>query len=215
MTSQNLTKNSFVVLIICLVTFSHALVQASPRSESMQAAGNSASELQALRNEVALLRKQVQLLSEKGGTGQPESKQGNERGPGSVAGDAQIEQDPDADAEAARLSKRIGAINKQFESEDVDAKWAYVAEYRVRQLLEDTVVSRVPDISFTCRTTLCRLEVKSDKDVQLSVLERDLVTKLSREFPRGLAHRENTDSDMSSLVVYLAREGQRLPKPGK
>lgn len=130
------------------------------------------------------------------------------------------------DAEAAQRQRqaRLDAIERGFQQESADVKWATEASTAIRQVF--TVDGGNPDAnaaagqfpgssmkSVACRATLCRLELSHADPAALMRFMDDFPGRVGQVLPRmTLEPVTNADGSIGTLV-YLARDGYRFPQP--
>lgn len=119
---------------------------------------------------------------------------------------------PSPQAEQAEAQERLALLDRQIVSEGIDRRWSGPATEQIQAALADGALAGSTLSSTRCQTTLCRVEVDS----------RDLVAldQFLGEFPARLGWSTNSYSQVTThedgsatLVLYISREGYRLPRP--
>lgn len=119
---------------------------------------------------------------------------------------------PSPQAEQAKAQERLALLDRQVVSEGVDHRWSEPATEQIQAALADGALVGSALSSARCQTTLCRVEVDSRDSVALD--------QFLGEFPVRLGWSTNSYSQVTThedgsttLVLYISREGYRLPKP--
>ena len=202
-----------VVLSIGLAAFLWWRADSRPRPQQRVAAPED-TELEALRNQVSSLQRQLNTLAARQAGSQEES---------AFASDAEVRSatDPAASAklgpvspptpeeEAQVFNNYFGKLDRQRSAEPRDATWQTQVERKVRDVLTGEI-GRSKLQSAECGSTLCRLEVEHpDLAAQFSFMQHfhlsvgTFLPQLSMYSPPG-----SLKSD-----VYVSREGSSLPGP--
>jgi hypothetical protein len=156
-----------------------------------------------LQSELALLRRQVQLMA-----GQQGAATGN-------AGAAEPSAKPPAPAPltqeevSARDRKRFEGLARKLAAEPLDPRWAPTAERLIADTLAKPVFKGSKLLDATCRSTLCRFEVSHETDAVRSRFGSTLPTRLP-SMPSGSMR--NAEGSDRKTIVYVAREGHRVPR---
>lgn len=152
-------------------------------------------EISELETQIEELRAEIRILAE---TPREEDGRIEER----AATESETVTRDDARREPAIDPQQIVATYESaFWDQERDATWGETTEASIRTALEG--VSDVELLDVACQTTLCRLEVYQPGD--------NLMDELPLEGPflnQGFYH----PTDDGRMIVYLAREGHKLPR---
>ena len=110
---------------------------------------------------------------------------------------------------AARDRRRFAALAGKLEAEAVDPAWAPATERLVAETLTKPVFAGSTLLGATCRSTLCRLEVQHESEDHRRRFARTLPTRLPA-LPSGSMR--NGEGEALTSIVYVAREGHRIPR---
>ncbi|MGH8656002.1 MAG: hypothetical protein ACREYE_29175 [Gammaproteobacteria bacterium] len=202
-------------------------------SESYQggeedARGNDASDIEALRREVALLRADlgaVQRRLNQLARRAVEAEQ-QEVAHGSAVPDGMPALDPRASlAAVAAERQRLEAESEQrilaqseaneaaLQKETEDPTWSGEA----RDLINGAVVAEelgatsVQDVE--CRATLCRVEVTHKDRQARAAFRSQFIQAVAQLLPRAMMQPVENEDGSTSSVLYLARDGHDFPQP--
>jgi hypothetical protein len=169
-------------------------------------------QLDALREELRGLRRQQAALGRK--VDDAEARGAQPAGEDLEAVDvepaaAPVLADPEAEAEHGR--RQLAALSELVETEQIDSRWARQAETSLREAFDD--IPELAGVHVTdarCASTACRIRFGFDegdahdngKTLQVALLETPWAAESYVHVP----------SEGASAVVYLAREGHRLPR---
>lgn len=180
----------------------------SERSErSERAAG--ASELARLNAEVALLRGQVGALSgSQDRMAERVSEQLAAQSEPAVRGPARDEHDQAEAQQAAwdHADAQLALLDETLAQEPIDREWAGWAETELTRAYGELDGATAMDIR--CTATICRLDLEF---ATMEAQERSL-DRLPGMAPWQGQGFFRMDRDARTMVVYLARDGQELPR---
>jgi hypothetical protein len=178
--------------------------QLSQRSSTTEPPPEPASELSALRAEVAMLKdrqdKQVGLLA----------ATALSRGAASPAPEEQPLTDEQAVARSEQQYTRIAeTLAQKVQSERIDVDWSAKTSAQIRTTFKSALPgTEVMDAQ--CANTLCRVVVRhTEKGDQHAMAQ-----KLAREepFAQGTFFRYDYDSDPPTTTLFVLRDGQVPPE---
>jgi hypothetical protein len=161
-----------------------------------------ADEMTQLRDEVQLLRRQLQTVATQKAAVEP-----------GASGGAALAPPP-----APLITPEQGVIQdrKHFENlervlaaEPVDASWAPQTERRIAEKVKLPAFAGSRLVKSTCHSTLCRIEVVHENESQRRRFRGTFPNRLG-EFQSGTM-RKGTGKDPST-IVYVAREGHQIPR---
>ena len=119
---------------------------------------------------------------------------------------------PSPQAEQAEAQDRLALLDRQIVSEGIDHRWSGPATEQIQSALAAGTLDGSALSSARCQTTLCRVEVDSRDSVALD--------QFLSEFPARLGWSTNSYSQVTThedgsatVVLYISREGYRLPRP--
>ena len=181
--------------------------------------------LAALRKELSFLRADLEAL------GKPAGQEDLERLSAQVltlqqelASEAGLRLAEDADEHeiavaaetlTAERAEQLAAERRQtlyssFESEELDADWSGAVTDELQDVLAHPQFSNVSIYQMGCRSTLCRLEIEHD-DPDLTVEFELWFAKQVAGVSSRFAMFEQEVGGRAVSVIYLARQGHRLP----
>jgi hypothetical protein len=119
---------------------------------------------------------------------------------------------PSPQAEQAEAQERLALLDRQLVSEGIDHRWSGPATEQIQAVLAAGTLGGSALSSVRCQTTVCRVEVDSRDSEALDLF--------LGEFPVRLGWSANSYSQVTThedgsvtVVLYISREGYRLPRP--
>lgn len=109
------------------------------------------------------------------------------------------------------LEQRMTFIESSFFSEPVDGAWSVEAIDTIDEATASEELAETAVFAVDCRATLCRMEVQHDDPQALAEFEQWLPRKVVDMLPRITMDRIDGIDGSVTTVVYLARDGYRLP----
>jgi hypothetical protein len=110
---------------------------------------------------------------------------------------------------SARDRRRFEGLARALAAEPVDRSWAPATERLIADTLGKPVFKGSKLIDASCRSTLCRLEVGHDTELSRQRFASVLPTRLP-SMPSGSMR--NAEGPDRKTIVYVAREGHRIPR---
>jgi hypothetical protein len=123
------------------------------------------------------------------------------------------EEPPSPEAERAAVEARVALLDQQARTERVDPRWSGPATAQIQALFAGDKLAGSTLRDATCQTTLCRIEVDHRDALALDRFLGELPARLgwnTNSYAQTLTHEDGS----ATLVLYLSREGYRLPRPG-
>ena len=116
---------------------------------------------------------------------------------------------PTEAAARALVAERFGGYEERFATQMRDPAWAPQVEEQARSVMTGEALRGVRLQSFTCATTLCKLEAQAGSEEDLQALTRTFARGVSG-LPQG-SFRE-VDDGRGGLILqgFFAREGHNL-----
>jgi hypothetical protein len=152
-----------------------------------------------LQGELQVLRRQLQVLSrEEPGATPP----------------AEADKPPPAppltqEEVSARDKRRFEGLAGKLAAEPLDHSWGPATERLIATTLEKPAFKGSKLVEATCRSTLCRLEVRHETEGDRRKFSSALPTRLP-SLPSGSMR--NAEGPERKTIVYVAREGHRVPR---
>jgi hypothetical protein len=162
----------------------------------------SGDEMARLRDELQLLRRQMQVMAQQQ-TARLPSPGGTNEAPSTSAPAPTQEEVSDRDR------RRFEGLARKLAAEPVDRTWAPATEQLITETLKKPAFTGSKLVATTCHTTLCRFEVVHDTDAAGRKFGSTLPTRLP-SLPSGSMR--NAEGDQRKTIVYVAREGHRVPR---
>jgi len=158
-------------------------------------------ELARMQGEMQLMRRQMSVMAQQ----QAGAK------PASTASEATAPKPPPPTQEevSARDKRRFENLGRKLAAEPVDRSWAPATERLIATTLQKPIFKGSKLLSATCRSTLCRFEVSHDSDVDRRKFGSTLPNRLP-SLPSGSMR--NAEGDERKTIIYVAREGHRIPR---
>lgn len=187
----------------------------SPTGEQPKGQEMEAVTLSAVNKELSELKAQVALLKHTLNQQATQAVQSADASTGEHEDYSDTWQDEEEEVstvdEEQRGQQRLDWIDGELQAEGIDRKWVDEVDAMLRDAF-DTALSNKQLRSMSladvdCRSTLCKVRVTHDNEVNLELLHAELTWPLAGELPRSTMHSED-----GSTVIYLARDGFRLPK---
>jgi hypothetical protein len=116
------------------------------------------------------------------------------------------------EAENQRSLARMAAGEAALQQESADGVWSIQAAEALREALASEALSGTAVQDIDCRSTLCRLQVVHDNREQQALFEHGFSFKVGQLLPRMMMHSEEQTDGTISATMYLAREGNELPR---
>lgn len=119
---------------------------------------------------------------------------------------------PSPQAEQARAQERLALMDRQIVSEKIDPRWSGSATEQIRAVFADGALADSALSSAACQTTLCRIEVDHRDAMALDRFVGEFPARLgwsAHSYSQVITHEDGS----VTLVLYISREGYRLPKP--
>jgi hypothetical protein len=114
--------------------------------------------------------------------------------------------------EKRRIQERIRFLESTLARETLDRGWAADAERAMLEVMESAEIagSRIEELE--CRSTLCRAEVSHATSRDFDGFSERFLSSLP-QLPRGFLHKLSGDDEPVRSVLFMAREGHRMPRP--
>jgi hypothetical protein len=110
-----------------------------------------------------------------------------------------------------RADRRVALIQATLRSEGTDIRWADQAERSILSVSENSELTGSTVGQLECRTTICRVDISHESDLAADHFSGPFLTRLPN-LPRAMARRYPSEAGgRVKTVVFLAREGYRLP----
>lgn len=118
-----------------------------------------------------------------------------------------------ADAAKAMRENTLATLETQLAGEELDAGWAGNFQTQLEQGLKSESFAGTRLSAVTCKSSLCRVTLAHDNaDMQEQFFEHMLELPVMAN-TQAYYQREDHPDGSTSLVLYIAREGQTLPLP--
>lgn len=127
-------------------------------------------------------------------------------------GAAQTGEPPSPQEEQAAAEARMALLDRQVHTEQVDPRWSGPATEQIRAMFNDGTLTGSKLLSVTCQTTMCRVEVDHRDSTALDQFIGEFPTRLdwsTSSYSQIIPHEDGS----ATLVLYVSREGYRLPRP--
>jgi hypothetical protein len=111
------------------------------------------------------------------------------------------------------VEARMALLDQQERTERADSRWSGPATAQIQALFSGDKLAGSTLRDATCQTTLCRIEVDHRDALALDRFLGELPARLgwnTNSYAQTLTHEDGS----ATLVLYLSREGYRLPRPG-
>ncbi len=159
-------------------------------------------QLAAMQDEIRMLRRRLDLLSR-----QPPATTAAAKSDQTSAGPPPV---PLTQEEvSARDRRRFEGLATKLAAEPVDARWAPATERLIADTLGKPEFKGSKLLASTCRSTLCRFEVGHDDEKARRRFSSSLPNRLP-SLPSGSMR--NAEGSDPRTIVYVAREGHRIPR---
>jgi hypothetical protein len=162
-----------------------------------------------LSAELAELRAEVQLLRRQLGTVARPQLAPAARDPAAPETAAPAAPPPTPEEVSARDRRRFEGLGRALAAEPVDRSWAPATERLIADTMNRPVFKGSKLLDATCHSTLCRLEVGHDSEADRRRFSSVLPTRLP-SMPSGSMR--NAEGPGRKTIVYVAREGHRIPR---
>ena len=117
---------------------------------------------------------------------------------------------PSAQEEQAMARERLTLLDRQVVSEGIDQEWSGPATEQIKSALAEKALAGSLLSNARCQATLCRIEVDSPDATALDRVLGELPVRLwsANSYSQVTTHEDGS----ATLVLYISREGYRLPK---
>jgi hypothetical protein len=119
----------------------------------------------------------------------------------------------------AHQQARVAQLEAEAAGQAVDPAWSSMATEQIVAAVEQALLGQGPeggeDVSLMlvrCGPTLCRLELASQDPAALAQFTTEFTMILGWDANARMHHTTNPNGSFTT-VVYLARDGYRLPEP--
>lgn len=113
----------------------------------------------------------------------------------------------------AMREKTLATLENKLADEELDAGWAGNFQAQLEQGLQSESFTGTQLSAVTCKRSLCRVTLTHDNvDMQEQFFEHMLELPVMAN-TQAYYQREDHPDGSTSLVLYIAREGQTLPLP--
>lgn len=165
-------------------------------------------EIDVLKAQIAALQRERQGES----AAQPATTNGNDA---EEYGNDAVDAEDWMSAERAeqQAAEQRSALNTVFEEETIDADWSTDATQALERAFASEELSNASVHSAECRSTLCRVDVEHEDPEKAGEFEMWFGKQIAEMLPRFSLFQEEVDG-RAITVVYLARDGHKLPNPG-
>ena len=186
--------------------------RARPESRSALASGDSelAARLDRLERALPALASRRGATAENTAAGSPAALADEPSGV-----DVDQARDPERERALAeeRLERRMAFIQSTFAAEPRDPRWASDAGNEIRDAVSAPEFARSRVTEIDCRTTLCRLQIEHASTAARERFVVEMPTRLP-SLPRATTRFLPEGDDGTSLaIMYLVRQGERMPAP--
>ena len=179
------------------------LLRPQPRAPIVAPSSPDISEQMAdMRGEVQRLRRQVQVLSQRQSPPAPAAPSPTAA---EAAGPAPLTQEE----VSAHDKRRFEGLAVKLAAEPVDRSWAPATERLIADTLAKPAFKGSKLLAATCRSTLCRFDVSHDSETDRRTFSSTLPNRLP-SLPSGSMR--NAEGNERKTIVYVAREGHRIPR---
>lgn len=123
------------------------------------------------------------------------------------------EEPPSPEAEEAAVEARTALLDRQARTERADPRWSGPATAQIQAVFAGDALAGSTLRDATCQATLCRIEVDHRDALALDRFLGEFPARLgwsTHSYAQTLTH----DDGSATLVLYVSREGYRLPRPG-
>jgi len=110
---------------------------------------------------------------------------------------------------SARARRRFEGLAQKLEAEPVDHSWGPATERLIDSTMKKAEFKGSKLLVATCHSTLCRLEVSHETEADRRRFSSTLPTRLP-SLPSGSMR--NAEGPERRTIVYVAREGHRVPR---
>jgi hypothetical protein len=93
----------------------------------------------------------------------------------------------------------------------VDTRWSFEAGEAIREALASEELSGTLLLSAECRSTLCQVEVEHSEEEQWHEFQLLFQEKIAHLLPHTTSSHTDQGDGRSQSLLFLAREGYRLP----
>jgi hypothetical protein len=184
-----------------------AVFRARPSQPASAVARDTGDELAQLRGEVQLLRRQLQSMSQQVGTAT--NATATTATAANAAATAPTAPPLTEEESAARDKRRFEGLARKLAAEPVDRQWGPATERLIADALAKPLFKGTKLLDATCHSTLCRFEVAHESDADRRRFASSLPSRLP-QLPSGSMR--NAEGPDRKTVVYVAREGHRVPR---
>ena len=105
----------------------------------------------------------------------------------------------------------VTLLNESLLAEVPDTDWSARQEQQILNDLDNNVLGSAYIVDNECRSTLCRVEVEHPEPHEVDRLMMELMSKPAFAGRQAFIE-QATDSGSGRMTIYLARQGQRLPR---
>lgn len=123
------------------------------------------------------------------------------------------EEPPSPEAEPAAAEVRVALLDRQVRTERTDPRWSGPATAQIQAAFAEGGLAGSTLRNAACQTTLCRVEVDHRDALALDRFLGEFSARLgwnTHSYAQTLTHEDGS----ATLVLYLSREGYRLPRAG-
>ena len=123
------------------------------------------------------------------------------------------EEPPSPEAEQAAAEARVALLDRQARTEQADPRWSGPAIAQIQATFAEDGLAGSTLRAAACQTTLCRVEVDHRDALALDRFLGEFPARLgwsTHSYAQTLTHEDGS----ATLVLYLSREGYRLPRSG-
>ncbi|MGH8593313.1 MAG: hypothetical protein ACREV3_05505 [Gammaproteobacteria bacterium] len=116
-----------------------------------------------------------------------------------------------AEEEKREVEERMQALESSLQNEPLDSDWSPQAREQITEVFASKELAETSLEHIECRSTLCRVEVEHDDLRKRREFELWFPFKVAEILPRIAMRYVENDNGSSGTIIYLAREGHRLP----
>lgn len=142
-----------------------------------------------------------------------------EAGAGAINPDLPAEDNAPAQSDEERAQARVAQLEAELATQNTDPHWSQEAVARITgavdRVLKNAGAEQDPGaalVDAACRASICRIELAYRGEVTMEGFANDVVLGLGWQSNFQFDTVQNPDGSMTT-VVYLAKDGHRLPEP--